>query len=71
MGEYFDQNEQLREDKNFEHKNHKKDGKDHRDGDGRIIPESDESHLNADGELSRENDGGAQGRNNMGDKSGR
>jgi hypothetical protein len=72
MGEFKDQNEELREDRNFEHDSHKKTKEGElRDGDGRIIPKADKSHLNTEGELSRENDGGAQGRNNMGDKSGR
>lgn len=70
MGDYMDQNEELREDRNYEHKNLKKEGDPKRDGDGRVIPKSSTTDSK-DSELLRKNDGGAEGRNNMGDKSGR
>lgn len=71
MGTYRSQNEELRENKMFEEKNHKERKNLNRDGDGRIIPEPDAPHKTVGGEISRRNDGGAHGRNNGGDKSGR
>ena len=66
MSDGFDTNTELDEDRNWEKHSHKKNAK--KDSDGRMIPES-KGDLNR--KTSVENDGGAHGRNNGGDKSGR
>lgn len=68
MGQELDTNEEQDQDRNFEHRNHKNDDKGKRDAQGRTKPES-----TGDEERDREmdDDGGALGRNNGGDMSGR
>jgi hypothetical protein len=68
MGQELDSNEEQNQDRVFEHRSHKKDGKEKRDPEGRTRPKK-------TGDTARdrdiENDGGAVGRNNGADKSGR
>jgi hypothetical protein len=68
MGREQDTNSELNTDRNFEHHKHNKPAGQKRDGDGRTQPK----HTGKAGRDNlRDNDGGALGRNNGADKSGR
>jgi hypothetical protein len=68
MGQEIDQNEEQNQDRVFEHRSHKNDGKEKRDAEGRTRPKKTGNDAR---DRDIENDGGALGRNNGGDKSGR